>query len=93
MMLGGPKELSNKQVSDLLDLRETFKVPGKHPGKMCLNNTCVNKVACDLKSGASKKCDCSEKQAEEPKQNKSESKDMSALVAEITKRVLSELNK
>ena len=91
MMLGGPKELSNGQVQDLLDLRETFKVPGKHPGKLCLNNTCVNKEACDLKSGATKgsKCDCKEKQSEQPKQ----SSDMSALVAEITKRVLKELNK
>jgi len=91
MMLGGPKELSNKQVSDLLDLRETFKVPGKHPGKLCLNNTCVNKEACDLKAGLTKgsKCDCKGKQPEQPKQ----SNDMSQLVAEITKRVLQELNK
>jgi L-fuculose-phosphate aldolase len=94
MMLGGPKELSNKQVSDLLDLRETFKVPGKHPGKLCLNNTCVNKEACDLKSGGVKgsKCECTEKQSN-CKDKQSDSNDMSALVAEITKRVLKELNK
>ena len=89
MMLGGPKELNNSQVKDLLDLREKFKVPGKHPGKLCLNNSCVNKEISDLKSGdcIESKCDCKEKR---PELNDN---DMSALVAEITKRVLIELNK
>jgi len=92
MMLGGPKELSNGQVQDLLDLRETFKVPGKHPGVLCLNSTCVNKAACDSKAS---KCNCGEKHAEQPKQveQPKQSNDMSALVSEITKRVLQELNK
>lgn len=87
MMLGGPKELSNSQIQDLLDLREKFGVPGKHPGKLCLNNSCEARQASDSKPVEVKdsKCACKEKQ--------SDSNDMSALVAEITKRVLSELNK
>lgn len=42
-MLGGPKELNDSQVNDLLDLREKMGVPGKHPGKLCLSNTCKTK--------------------------------------------------
>jgi len=91
IMLGGPKELSNSQVRDLLDLRERFKVPGKHPGVLCLGNSCEHKEVCASKSGIAKesKCDCKD----DCREKKSESNDMSALVAEITKRVLSELNK
>jgi len=91
IMLGGPKELSNSQVMDLLDLREQFKMPGKHPGKLCLNTSCPTKDVCASKSAASKdsKCSCKEKES----QSKPESNDMSALVSEITKRVLNELNK
>jgi L-fuculose-phosphate aldolase len=87
IMLGGPKELSNSQVKDLLDLRTRFGVPGKHPGELCLNNSCGTKEVCASKSVEVKesKCNCTEKQ--------SDSSDMSALVAEITKRVLKELNK
>ena len=94
IMLGGPKELSHSQVSDLLDLRERFKVPGKHPGKLCLDNSCSHKEVCASKTGVAKesKCDCKEKQSVST-EKQSDSNDMSALVAEITRRVLSELNK
>lgn len=87
IMLGGPKELNNSQVNDLLDLRVKMGIKGKHPGKLCTDGSCKTKGVCASKSGIAKvsKCDCKEKQTE--------SNDMSALVAEITKRVLIELNK
>jgi len=41
IMLGGAKELSNLQVNDLLDLRAKMGIPGRHPGKLCINSSKV----------------------------------------------------
>lgn len=35
--LGGPKELSDKQVQELYELRKKFGMSGKHPANLCQN--------------------------------------------------------
>lgn len=78
-MLGGPKELNETQVKGLLDIRNQFKLPGKHPGNLC------TELGCGIP----------EKEAKTPCSTpiKEEKSDMSTLVEEITKRVLKELSK
>lgn len=85
IMLGGPKELSNSQVSDLLDLRVKMGIPGKHPGTLCTNASCATKSVCASSTARDSKCDCGK-----AKEVKNEN-DMAGLVEEITKRVLKEL--
>ena len=81
-MLGGPKELNNDQVQGLLDIRKAFNIPGKHPGNLCTELGCaVPAPAKEVKSSC-----CSS-----IKEDKKD--DMAALVEEITRRVMKELNK
>lgn len=79
-MLGGPKELNEEQVDGLIEIRNRFQLPGRHPGKMCSDLGCAVP-----QSKASSSC-CSEKKEEKKD-------DMAALVEEITRRVMKELNK
>jgi L-fuculose-phosphate aldolase len=78
-MLGGPKELNPEQVEGLLEIRRAFKLPGKHPGNLC------TELGCAVPKVEEKSCGCEKTEAK--------SDDMTALVQEITKRVMKELNK
>jgi len=39
-LLGGPKELSDNQVSKLYEIRNKLGVPGRHPGELCNSLEC-----------------------------------------------------
>lgn len=74
--LGGEKELNCEQVGKLMDIRESFKVPGRHPGcKSCDKTECT----CKFKS-----------EDEEPKSSKISEADIAKVVAEVTKKVLAQ---
>lgn len=79
-MLGGPKELNAEQVEGLLEIRRAFKLPGKHPGNLC------TELGCAVPPVKEEKACCNEKK-------EANGDDMAALVQEITKRVMKELNK
>ncbi len=82
--LGGPKELSDAQVQRLYEIRKQLGMTGKHPANLCqnMNNGChaAHGASCGSCGGS-----CQSK-AEAPASN-------DHLVAEITKRILAELNK
>lgn len=71
-MLGGPKELNDEQVDGLIEIRNKFKLPGRHPGKLCTELGCA---------------------IPQPEKKEEKKDDMAALVEEITRRVMKELNK
>ena len=77
-VLGGPKQLNEEQVKGLFEIRRQFGMKGKHPADVCPN----------LKSGKPNchTCGMHDKKA-------CASSDESALIAEITKKVLAQLNK
>lgn len=79
-MLGGPKELNGEQVDGLIEIRNKFNLPGRHPGKMC------DELGCAIPQAKAQSSCCSDKKEEKKD-------DMSALVEEITRRVMKELNK
>lgn len=77
-MLGGPKELNNKQVEQLYQLRRDMGIKGKHPSDLCA------KVGAEHPCHADKSCNCGNGEIE--------TKDVTAqLIEEITKKVLSQL--
>jgi L-fuculose-phosphate aldolase len=82
-MLGGPKELNNEQVQGLIDIRNQFKLPGRHPGNLC------NELGCAVPKTEPKvevkSCSCEVKSDKDT--------NMASIVEEITRRVLKELNK
>ena len=80
--LGGPKELSDAQVQRLYEIRKKLGMTGKHPANLCQNlaNGCHAGHSC----GGS--CSGSCKTEAAPASNED-------MVAEITKRILAELNK
>jgi L-fuculose-phosphate aldolase len=82
-MLGGPKELNNEQVQGLIDIRNQFKLPGRHPGNLC------NELGCAVPKAEpkveAKSCNCEVKSDKDT--------NMASIVEEITRRVLKELNK
>lgn len=75
--LGGPKELNEEQVQRLYEIRRQFGMTGKHPANVCANNK-DGKASCHNCGG---NCSCKELNPEQ------------ALVAEITQKVLAEINK
>ena len=76
-MLGGPKKLTDAQVERLYEIRREFGMTGKHPADLC-PNVRAGKPSCHTCSG---KC------------GSHDAGDDSALIAEITKKVLSALGK
>jgi L-fuculose-phosphate aldolase len=79
-MLGGPKELNDEQVDGLIEIRNRFQLPGRHPGKLC------TELGCAIPQPEKKSSCCSDKKEEKKD-------DMALLVEEITRRVMKELNK
>ena len=76
-MLGGPKQLSEDQVQRLYEIRRQFGLKGKHPADLCPNAK-AGKPSCHS-CGGSCGGNCGG--------------DDSALIAEITKKVLASLGK
>ena len=76
-MLGGPKKLSDAQVERLYEIRREFGMTGKHPADLC-PNVRAGKPSCHTCGG-----NCGNHGAS----------DDNALIAEITKKVLSALGK
>ena len=72
--LGGPQELNAEQVSKLYDIRRKFGMKGKHPADLC-PNVKAGKPSCHSCNGIS--CDTMGAKSDD------------ALIAEITKKVLS----
>ncbi len=81
--LGNVEEIPCEQLEKLMELRKKMQIPGRHPGcKKCKNLGTEN---CRCKhNGEDHKCTCGSHSA--PAAN-------ADVVAEITKRVLAELNK
>ncbi len=77
--LGGPQELSEEQVLKLYDIRRKFGMTGKHPADLCPNQK-AGKPSCH---NCGSHC----------KENGTSNKNQEELVKEITKKVLSQLNK
>ena len=77
--LGGPQELSDSQVQRLYEIRRQFGMKGKHPADLC-QNLKNGKPSCHSCGG---NCSC----------GGSESGVDSDLVAEITRKVMAQLNK
>lgn len=78
--LGGPKELSGEQVEKLFQIRAAFGLKGKHPADMCVRNK-EGGLSCHSCGGKATAASCSG------------GSDYDKLIAEITKNVMSQLNK
>ena len=76
--LGGPKELSKSQVERLYEIRRQFGLKGKHPADVC-PNVKAGLPSCHNCGG---NCSCSSSGAAD-----------GDLVAEITRKVMEQLNK
>ncbi len=76
--LGGPKELSKSQVERLYEIRRQFGLKGKHPADVC-PNVKAGLPSCHNCGG---NCTCSSSAAAD-----------GDLVAEITRKVMEQLNK
>lgn len=77
--LGGPQELSKDQVERLYELRRQFGMTGKHPANIC-PNTLSGKPSCHT---CGTLCNGN---------NKKENDSNSDIIAQITKKVIEELN-
>ncbi len=77
--LGGPKELNDKQVQRLYEIRRQFGLKGKHPADLCPNQK-AGLPSCHGCGNCDGSCHCN---------GESETD----LVAEITKRVLEQMAK
>jgi len=75
--LGGPKELNEKQVKSLYELRRKFGLPGKHPADICVGSDC--------EGGG---CHGIDKAGAGAKNAYGGQDEVSAVIAEVTKRVL-----
>ena len=74
--LGGPKEFTPEQVEQLYEIRRQFGLPGKHPANVCPN----------VKAGQPRCPSCG------GNCHGSANTETDAVVAEITKRVMEQLN-
>ena len=75
--LGGPKELNETQVQGLYELRKAFALPGKHPADLCIGkNDCGG---------------CHRHEQEHDKNQAANGADIEKIVAEVTRKVLSQL--
>ncbi len=81
--LGGVEEIPCDQLEKLMELRKKMNIPGRHPGcKKCKNLGTEN---CRCKQNIPHTCSCGSAPAAAPASDD--------LVAEITRKVLAELNK
>lgn len=76
--LGGPKELSDSQVERLYEIRREFGMTGKHPANVCVQNK-EGKTSCHSCASGCKSTGKSNNEYDE-------------LVAEISKKVIAQLN-
>ncbi len=84
--LGGVEEIPCDQLEKLMELRKKMQIPGRHPGCKKCSNLGTDKCHCKGNaSGEKHTCSCGN--------HNHGSNDGQNLVAEITKRVLAELNK
>lgn len=74
-LLGGPKELNSHQVEKLYELRRKMGIAGRHPSDLC------KKLGCEHPCVEHTDCNCKDEKND----------DMSQLVQEITKKVISQL--
>lgn len=77
--LGGPQELSKEQVQRLYEIRRQFGMTGKHPADLCPNNK-AGKMSCH--NCGSNACGANAKTPADDD-----------IIAEITKKVMEQLNK
>ena len=77
--LGGPKEFDQPTIEKLYEIRRKMGLPGKHPANLCAEINKDNPSGC--KGCHSCKGDC----------KTTDSKNIEAIVAEVTKRVLSQM--
>lgn len=77
--LGGPKELNEEQVQTLYGIRKKLGIVGRHPSDLC--QKVGSKYPCAGCGNSKDSCSCDTKKD-----------DKSALVEEITRRVIKELN-
>ena len=82
--LGGVEEIPCEQLEKLMELRKKMNIPGRHPGCKKCKNFGTDNCRCKQNLPAAQACTCSTAAAPAVS---------SDLVAEITKRVLAELNK
>lgn len=75
--LGGPQELSKEQVERLYEIRRQFGMTGKHPANVC-HNTLTGQASCHTCGSSCK--------------SKHETQPSGDLIAEITKKVIENLN-
>lgn len=79
--LGGPKEFDKETIEKLYEIRRKMGLPGKHPANLCAEINKNNPEGCKgCHSCKSSGGSC-----------KSEDKNIEAIVAEVTKRVLSQM--
>ena len=78
-MLGGPKEFDKATIEKLYEIRRKMGLPGKHPANLCAEINKDNPAGC--KGCHSCKGDCGSENG----------KNIEAIVAEVTKRVLSQM--
>jgi len=76
--LGGAQELSKEQVEKLYEIRRQFGMTGKHPANLC-PNTLEGKPSCHTCGGS-----CGSKAGK--------AGDSNELIAEITKKIMEQLN-
>ncbi len=87
-MLGGPKEFDQATVQKLYEIRRKMGLPGKHPANLCLNKNGMNCHNCggSCSSGHEGIHGSTDMRVE----NRAQSPEV---IAEITRRVLEQLNK
>ena len=102
-MIGGEKEIPCGEVKKLVELRKQFGVPGKHPMEKLCPGCYEGDDTCSMSpTEANKKYGVESSAAYHgfqplPSQvcptPSSSNKDMESLVAEVTKKVMEQLNK
>ena len=83
-MLGGPKEFDQKTVQKLYEIRRKMGLPGKHPANLCLNKDKMNCHNCDS---------CMSAPNGVGSVNSTPKEASPEVIAEITKKVMEQLNK
>lgn len=77
--LGGPKEFDKATIEKLYEIRRQMGLPGKHPANLCAEINKNNPAGC-------KGCHSCKSDSKAP-----DEKNIEAIVAEVTKRVLSQM--
>ena len=77
--LGGPKEFDKEQIAKLYEIRRKMGLPGKHPANLCAELNGAGKGCHSCDGG----CGCGGA--------KKDDKDIEAIVAEVTKKILAQM--